>query len=80
MLGSECTFFHSDVDFALCGRLAALLTDERVPLVTKFVSALDQFAQPFQMFKVSWLQLMALTCLCNTNHQISAVSVVLFHL
>ena len=35
-----------------CCRLAAQLTDERVPLVSKFIKALDQFAQPFQMFKV----------------------------
>ncbi|KAK7506701.1 hypothetical protein BaRGS_00002176 [Batillaria attramentaria] len=32
-------------------RLAALLSEERVPLVTRFMSALDQFGQPFQLFK-----------------------------
>ncbi|XP_076445486.1 DNA-dependent protein kinase catalytic subunit-like [Babylonia areolata] len=32
-------------------KMAALLTGERVPLVSRFISALDQFAQPFQVFK-----------------------------
>ncbi|KAK6170524.1 hypothetical protein SNE40_018898 [Patella caerulea] len=32
-------------------KLASLLTEERVPLVGKFISALDQFAQPEMLFK-----------------------------
>ncbi|KAL8588517.1 hypothetical protein ACOMHN_043866 [Nucella lapillus] len=32
-------------------KMASLLSDDRVPLVTRFISALDQFAQPNQMFK-----------------------------
>lgn len=32
-------------------KLAALVSEERAPLVTKFMSALDQFGQPYQLFK-----------------------------
>lgn len=34
-------------------RIGDLLNEERVPLVSKFISALEQFGQPDQIFKVS---------------------------